>query len=344
MEMEFQAEWNRRLGHHPAAHNHEPAMNLTADKLTYRWIADWAKIPANDGHAHHSILVMEDGSILTGHATEAKIMILDAETGAVKREFAVPVNETHGMCLALENGKEVLWIADVGGKDRDHGGPQVVKLDLNGKVLARVTREQLGYAADAKFGPTTVAVDPRSGNVWITDGYGSGLTHRLSHELKLLKTIDGTDGLGRFNCPHWVYVDTRKPQSEVWIADRGNNRVQIYSADGKFLRGISEGLITPSIFASFGEYMVIGELQARVVILDGKNRIIGTLGAGQHHVAKPGWPNRKDAAGATISPLADIPVGEFNSPHGMCADAKGNIYVSEWLLGDRFTKLELVTV
>jgi len=316
---------------------------LDAKPLKYRWIADWAKIPANDGHAHHSILAMKDGSILTGHASEAKILILDADSGAVKREFAVPVNETHGLCLAEENGQEVLWIADVGGKNRNNGGPQVIKVDLQGKLLARVTREQLGYAADAKFCPTTVAVDPRSGDVWITDGYGSGLTHRLSRDLRLLKTVDGTDGLGRFNCPHWVFVDTRKPQSEIYIADRGNHRVQVYDSEGRFLRGIAEGLVTPSVFASFGEYLVIGELQARVVILDGQDRIIAELGNGRHHVSKPGWPNRKDTAGTTIKPLSDIPVGEFNSPHGMCADRKGNIYVSEWLLGDRFTKLELVT-
>jgi hypothetical protein len=316
-------------------------MQLTADSLTYRWIADWAKIPATPGHSHHGIVTMPNGDILTGHAQDAKILILSPD-GVVKREFNVPVDETHGLCLAQDQGETVLWIADVGGKGRNNGGPQVVKVDLNGKRLARLTKADFGYADNENWCPTAVAVDEKSGNVWVTDGYGSARTHCFSKDLKKLFTLDGTDGLGRFNCPHWVFVDTRKTEPEIYIADRGNNRVQIYSADGKFLRGIADGLVTPSVFATFDEYMVIGELKARLVVLNGKDEIVATIGAGTHHVDKPGWPNRKLADGAPQSPLNDIKIGEFNSPHGLCADAKGNLYISEWLLGDRFTKLERV--
>src|SRR5690606_5936136 len=129
-----------------------------------------------------------------------------------------------------------------------------------------------------------------------------------------------TDGLGRFSCPHWVFVDTRKGHSEVYIADRSNNRVQVYGTEGKFLRGIDQGLTTPSVFATFGDHLVIGELKARIVVLDAKDEIVGYFGAGLDHGAKPGWPNRKEGE-KTIKPLADIPVGQFNSPHGVCADA-----------------------
>ncbi len=316
---------------------------LEAKSLKYRWIADWAKIPETNGHSHHGIVVMRDGNILTGHALEAKVCVLSPQ-GDLIREVAVPVNETHGLALAEENGTEVLWIADVGGKDRDHGGPQVVKVDLTtGKRLARLTKADFpGYGEKDNWCPTAVAIDPANGDVWVTDGYGSSKTHRFSKELQHQLTIDGTDGLGRFSCPHWVFVDRRKGMSEIYIADRSNNRVQVYGPEGRFLRGIAEGLTTPSVFASFGEYLVIGELKARLVILDGKDQIVGYLGAGLEHVAKPGWPNRKTGE-QTITPLADISVGQFNSPHGVCADAQGNIYVSEWLLGDRFTKLERVS-
>jgi hypothetical protein len=32
----------------------------------------------------------------------------------------------------------------------------------------------------------------------------------------------------------------------------------------------------------------------------------------------------------------------FNSPHGISSDNDGNIYVSEWLIGGRYTKLRLI--
>ena len=84
---------------------------------------------------------------------------------------------------------------------------------------------------------------------------------------------------------------------------------------------------------------MIGELNARVVVLDKDDAIVGAIGDGTRHVAKDGWPNRK-SGDTRVSPLGDIPVGEFNSPHGMGVDADGNIYVSEWLIGGRFTKLK----
>ncbi len=308
-------------------------MELKVDSFTYKWNADWAKLPAQDGHAHHGLVISKDGNIVTGHATEVKILVLDKQ-GNVLKEIPAPVNETHGICLAEENGQEVIWIADAGSK--------VIKMDFDGQVLKEIVKEDLGYTEDQKFHPTTVAWDAASGKLFITDGYGSSLITCLDADYNVLFTIDGEDGLGRFNCPHWVYVDTRKSEPELYVADRGNDRVQIYSLDGNYRRGIDEGLVTPSVFGHFGDYMVIGELKARLVVLDKDDNIVGYIGDGTHHVAKNGWPNRKDEHDKAIKPLADIPIGEFNSPHGMACDSNGDIYVSEWLLGDRFTKLELI--
>ena len=220
---------------------------------------------------------------------------------------------------------------------------KVIKMTFDGTVLKELEKADLGYSEDQAFHPTAVAWDAVSGKVFITDGYGSSFVTCLSADYKVLYVLDGIDGLGRFDSPHWVYVDTRKEQLELYIADRSNHRVQIYDLDGHFLRGIDEGLVTPSVFSHFGDYMVIGELEARLVLLDKDDQIIGYIGDGSQHVKKEGWPNRNDENAKAITPLADIPVGEFNSPHGMACDSNGDIYVSEWLLGDRFTKLELVS-
>ena len=40
-----------------------------------------------------------------------------------------------------------------------------------------------------------------------------------------------------------------------------------------------------------------------------------------------------------IIPTSLLEAGKFNSPHGLAVDANGNLYVAEWLIGGRVTKL-----
>jgi hypothetical protein len=53
---------------------------------------------------------------------------------------------------------------------------------------------------------------------------------------------------------------------------------------------------------------------------------------------RPAWPNTLTGDGRTEIPR--LPSSDrFNSPHSVATDADGNLYVSEWLLGGRYTKL-----
>jgi len=307
-------------------------MQSTVEHLTYTWQADWARLPAMTGHAHHGFTWSKQGHLVSAHATESEVLLLSPE-GELIRSFRTPVGENHGLTLAEEDGQEVLWIAD-------NGGGQYICVSMEGEVLRRIDRQHFGLGEDDKFAPTAIAWDPVADTIWATDGYGSGRVWRLGGpDFAVDLTLDGSEGLGRFKCPHWIFIDTRAEQPRLYVADRGNDRVQVFDTAGNFLHGIDEGLVTPSVFGSFGDILVIGELKARVVLRDRDDRILGYLGDGQHHTEKPGWPNRLDAEGDKIPPHDDIPEGEFNSPHGMAVDPEGNIYVSEWLLGDRYTKL-----
>ncbi|MDA3959727.1 MAG: hypothetical protein PF961_02980 [Planctomycetota bacterium] len=313
----------------------------SVDTLSWRWIADWADIPADEGHAHHGIAVNKAGEIITGHASRSEVQVFNAD-GQLQRSFPVPLGGTHCITLIEEDGVEYLWIADVDGRPSDNA-TSVIKVDMQGTKLAELTRVDFNYAEGEGFCPTAVAYDASTGQLWVTDGYGSSRVHCFSPELKLLRSIDGTEGAaGAFACPHWVHIDTRKDEPELYIADRSNDRIQVYGTDGSFRRVIDQGITTPSGFASFGDYLVVAELRGRVFVMDQTDTILGYLGSGQHHCDKPGWPNRTGANDVAIKPLDDIPVGEFNSPHGITTDPQGNIYVSEWLLGDRFTKLQRV--
>ena len=81
--------------------------------------------------------------------------------------------------------------------------------------------------------PTTVAFDPKTDDLYITDGYGNARVHKYSTEGEHLFSWGdyGTDP-GQFNLPHSVCTDT---QGRVYIADRENHRIQIFDDQGNYL-------------------------------------------------------------------------------------------------------------
>ena len=88
-----------------------------------------------------------------------------------------------------------------------------------------------------------------------------------------------------------------------------------------------------------GHQMVIAELRARLAITDLDDKLVGYLGDNEPVCDVKGWPNNASESGEVI-PTKLLESGKFNSPHGMAVDADGNIYVAEWLIGGRVTKLE----
>src|SRR6185436_617250 len=81
--------------------------------------------------------------------------------------------------------------------------------------------------------PTHVALCPRTGNVYISDGYGNSHVHKFDPKGRHLKTWGGpgTDP-GQFNIPHNIATDS---EGLVYVADRENSRVQIFDAEGRYL-------------------------------------------------------------------------------------------------------------
>jgi hypothetical protein len=122
----------------------------------------------------------------------------------------------------------------------------------------------------------------------------------------------------------------------------------VYDLEGRYLRTFGEDFLnSPSGFAQWGDILVVAELFARLVALDSEDHLIGYIGAGQDlHTDqswpdRPAWPNSVDRDGLA-QPPPEPQSDEFNSPHSMAVDADGNLYVSEWLIGGRYTKLTVL--
>ncbi len=127
------------------------------------------------------------------------------------------------------------------------------KTTLQGDVLQSLAKPAHPAYENGPYVPTWAAVNEvrhgGNGDIWLTDGYGSHLVHRYDAAGHYLSTLDGTEGAGRFNCPHGIFSIPGKIQGNFYIADRGNKRVQVYSAEGRFLRTF-EQTFSPALTVS----------------------------------------------------------------------------------------------
>lgn len=318
--------------------------------------------------AHHGLAVTAADEVLGFHAGQLVGLSPDGRV----RALPTGLTEGHGLTVVREaDGQESVWIADPGfanaciagpsdpGVPPDFGaglslvrGPgRVVRVGLHGERAGAVEAELPtpplpdgldGTGPFAPYAPTSVAVDEvrhgGTGDVWVADGYGSFVVHRFDATGRHLMTLTGTEGAGRFDCPHAVFVRRRPDRApELLVADRGNARVCAYDLDGTFLRVVGEGVLTsPSGFAQWGEDLVVVELFSRLTLLDADDQLVGHVGEDPAACERPGWPNALDSSGAAVAP-APVAPGVLNSPHAAAVDSTGALVVGEWLVGGRYT-------
>lgn len=143
-----------------------------------------------------------------------------------------------------------LWVVD-------KGTSSVMKFDPSGKVVLNLGRRLEGYdsghyeppkqsevtAQDGWFrAPTDVAWDADD-NIYVSDGYVNSRIAKFNKEGDWISSWGryGSGGPhadqnpGAFNNPHNMQIDR---QGHIYVADRGNRRIQVFDRDGKFERFI----------------------------------------------------------------------------------------------------------
>jgi peptidylamidoglycolate lyase len=152
------------------------------------------------------------------------IAVFDGETGELIAEwgqnrFVMP----HGLSI---DSADNAWVTDV-------GRHQVFKFSHDGELLLTLGEDRVPGADARHFNfPTDVAVLD-DGEFFVSDGYGN------SRVMKFAATGEfqfqwGTRGSnqGQFDLPHGLAVDE---DGRVYVADRGNARVQIFDREGGFI-------------------------------------------------------------------------------------------------------------
>lgn len=93
-----------------------------------------------------------------------------------------------------------------------------------------------GQQSDVFQRPTDVAWDA-TGNIYVADGFGNSRVAKFAKNGKFIKSWGsrGTEN-GQFNIVHGIAVDL---QGNVYVADAGNKRIQVFDGDGNFKTEIS---------------------------------------------------------------------------------------------------------
>src|ERR1700749_4514019 len=131
----------------------------------------------------------------------------------------------------------------------DKGSDMVIKFDPDGHVLMGFGRKQEASdedtgplkhpkpplpAEDGRFRQVTDVAWDKAGDAFISDGYINSRVAKVDKDGNWLKSW-GEHGKepGQFNTPHSIATDAN---DNVYVADRGNRRIQVFDRDGKFLR------------------------------------------------------------------------------------------------------------
>ncbi|MDB5309454.1 MAG: hypothetical protein JWO38_3656 [Gemmataceae bacterium] len=170
--------------------------------------------------------------------------------------------------------------------------------------------------------PTNLAVAP-GGELYVSDGYGNARVHKFSSDGKLLLSWgEPGDGPGQFRIPHGIAVDA---QGIVYVADRENSRVQLFSPDGAYLSEWTDVVRPCQVFIDGSGSVFVAELGYLAGMWPGISPPYPEAPGGRVSLFDPQGVLRGRWGGGR-NPCAP---GDFFAPHGIWVDSRGDVYVAE---------------
>ena len=210
------------------------------------------------------------------------VLVFDADGNFLSGWGDGRLRDAHGIYIAPDDHVFVC--------NRDEH--EVLKLTPDGKVVLTLGQRDVAVA--------------RNGDIYVADGYGNSSVHRFSADGKHLQTWGGP-GLGRaqFTTPHGIWVDAR---DRIFVADRENNRVQLFSPEGDFYGEWGDLHKPMDIYIDPGGTVYVTDQIPRITMFSPDGQMLAR--------------GRPVDAGA----------------HGVWGDSRGNLYLAEMRL-TQVTKL-----
>lgn len=231
-----------------------------------------------------------------------------------------------------------VWVGG-GGDALSKGDSAVYKFSLDGKLIKRfgVKGQPFNSNDTANFGmPADMNVDRATNELWVSDGYGNRRVIVLDAATGTYKRHWGAYG-NKPDDTRTTYDPNGPPSKQfrppvhcvliandgmVYVCDRGNDRIQVFTKDGKFVR---EQFFAKKTLAN-GSVWDIGfsvDPQQRFLFLaDGQNNKIRVVRRSDlqelYAFGRPGhW------------------AGGFYGAHSLAVDSKQNLYIGETFEGKR---------
>ena len=200
-------------------------------------------------------------------------------------------------------------------------GHQVFKFSSKGKVLLALGKPGVsGNTSDTFNRPSAVAIAP-NGDIFVADGHGGESNARIvkfSKDGKFITTW-GKKGSapGELNIPHALAFDSK---GRLFVADRGNNRIQIFDQNGKFIDQWQQFSRPSGLFIDKNDVIYVADSESGSVAKD--------HGAWKRGI-RVGSAKDGSLTAFIPDPNSDPNYTGTSAAEGVAADAKGVIYGAE---------------
>ena len=215
-------------------------------KYTYELIQDWPKLPEGESLGIVSAVATDSQDrVYVFQRQDPPVMIFDPDGNYLSCWGIGAITDPHGITIS----DDIVYITD-------RSDQVAVKFTLDGKPLLVIGNrgvhsdtgcERPGDLVPRAAGPfnyPTEMVPSPSVDLYISDGYRNSRVHRFTKDGQLIGSWGqpGKTEPGHFHLPHSVLVD---PDGKVYVCDRANRRVQIFSPDGEYITSWTEGMGGP---------------------------------------------------------------------------------------------------
>jgi DNA-binding beta-propeller fold protein YncE len=252
-------------------------MTQAIPDLGYTPVPDIFKLPAGVNFGPCSgVAVRANNNILVFNRSENALMEFTPAGDWVRTMARGVFTLPHGLRIDREGN---IWCTDT-------GAHFVAKLNADGRIL--MVLGIAGRACDWHHAghlkgfdePNDVACGP-NGEIYVTQGHGKGenLVHKFTATGDYIKTWGGTGKeKGKFDQPHSIVINGK---GLLYIADRSNQRIQVFDGDGNYLRASSHpGTPCGLALCHDQRHMMMAHGHAgKIMKLDEEGNVLGITGS-----------------------------------------------------------------